>query len=152
MEYDEMYIYVADILKSTATDGDGLRNALYVSGCSIRCEGCHNKQFWEIESGKRMKLSEVYDELNEDRFNISILGGEPLMQYEQILALCMKIKEETNKTIWMWSGYTVETIRKKFPKILDYIDVLVDGPFIQSQYEPNLKFVGSRNQRIIHLK
>lgn len=143
---------VARIVYSTSTDGVGLRNSLYVAGCPIRCEGCHNKEWWSIESGTEQTVEEVYDQLNSDHFNISILGGEPLMQYEAVLELCKRIKANTNKTIWMWSGYTLERIKACYPDILLYIDMLVDGPYIQSLAKPNLQWRGSLNQRIWNVK
>lgn len=152
MTKDVNDIYVARIVKSTSSDGVGLRNSLYVSGCDIKCPECHNKQYWNILSGQKRTIQDVFDELNEDDFNISILGGEPLMQYDAVLKLCKMIKKKTNKTIWLWSGHTLETIRKRWPKLLYYIDVLVDGPYDPKFYEPALQFRGSRNQRIIDIK
>lgn len=105
-----------------------------------------------MKNGTEREITDVFAELNEDDFNISILGGEPLLQYDAVLKLCKMIKKKTNKTIWLWSGHTIETIRKRWPKLLYYIDVLVDGPFQQEFYEPNLEFRGSRNQRIINVK
>ena len=148
---NDAILKVAKIVYSTSVDGVGLRNSLYVSGCPIHCPGCHNKELWDINSGKPMTVQEVFDALNEDEFNISILGGEPLMQYSSVLALCKKIKAETGKTIWMWSGYTIEEIRERFPEILEYIDVLVDGPFKEEFYEPNLQWRGSTNQGVIDI-
>lgn len=146
-------IYVAKIAYSTSVDGVGLRNALYVSGCSIKCAGCHNKQLWDIQSGLQMSVEEVCDSLNIDDFNISILGGEPLMQYESVLALCKLIKERyPHKTIWLWSGFTVEHIQREYEAILHYVDVLVDGPYMEQFAVPNLKWRGSTNQRIIETK
>nr|DAM34707.1 MAG TPA: 4Fe-4S single cluster domain protein [Bacteriophage sp.] len=152
MTKDVNTIYVARIVKSTASDGVGLRNSLYVSGCDIKCPGCHNHDWWDMKKGSEMAITDVFAELNEDDFNISILGGEPLLQYDAVLKLCKMIKKKTNKTIWLWSGHKLETIRKRWPKLLYYIDVLVDGPFQQEFYEPNLEFRGSRNQRIINVK
>lgn len=146
-------IYVAKIAYSTSVDGVGLRNALYVSGCPIKCAGCHNKQLWDIQSGLQMSVEEVCDSLNIDDFNISILGGEPLMQYESVLALCKLIKERyPHKTIWLWSGFTVEHIQREYEAILHYVDVLVDGPYMEQFAVPNLKWRGSTNQRIIETK
>lgn len=146
------FLYVAKIAHSTSADGVGLRNALYVSGCDIKCPGCHNKHLWDIESGVKMSVDDVYDQLNIDDFNISILGGEPLMQYDSIVELCKKIKENTRKDIWLWSGHTFQIIADKFPDILQYVDVIVDGPFIQERYMPNLKWRGSENQSVIILE
>lgn len=146
---NDTIIKVAKIAYSTSVDGVGLRNALYVSGCNRRCPGCHNPQLWDINVGQDMTIQEAFDKLNIDDFNISILGGEPMMQYEQVVELCKLIKEKTNKTIWLWSGYELHEIKSHFPKILKYIDVLVDGPFIEEFKEPNLKWRGSSNQNII---
>lgn len=141
-------LYVARIVYSTSTDGVGLRNSLYVSGCPIHCEGCHNKAFWKKESGEKQTVDAVFAQLNSDQFDISILGGEPLMQYEAVVELCKKIKKETHKTIWLWSGYTMAYIQKHFPAILYYIDVLVDGMYMKAKSVQNLQWRGSTNQRV----
>lgn len=73
------------------------------------------------------------------------------MQYEAILELCKMIKERTSKTIWLWSGYTLEYIQDHWPELLMYINVLVDGPFVKSLAEPNLQWRGSTNQRVINV-
>lgn len=149
----EETIYVAKIAYSTSVDGVGLRNALYVSGCPIRCAGCHNKQLWDLQSGVQMSIEEICDCLNVDDFNISILGGEPLMQYASVLELCKLIKARyPHKTIWLWSGFTVEHIQQEYEAILHYIDVLVDGPYMEQFAVQNLKWRGSTNQRIIETK
>lgn len=146
-------LFVAKIAYSTSVDGVGLRNALYVSGCPIRCKGCHNKQLWDINSGIEMSVKEICDSLNIDDFNISILGGEPMMQYDGILQLCKLIKEQyPHKTIWLWSGYTIDDIKDKYSEILHYVDVIVDGPFLEQFATPNLLWRGSTNQHIIETK
>lgn len=142
-------ISVAKIICSTSVDGVGLRNSLYVAGCPLRCEGCHNAQYWELSSGTEKTVEEVFKELCQDDCNISILGGEPLMQYEAVLELCQMIKDRTAKTIWLWSGYTLDHILKHYPKILRYVNVLVDGPFVKALAEPNLQWRGSTNQTVI---
>lgn len=149
---DDKYIYVGKIAYSTSVDGVGLRNSLYVSGCPIHCEGCHNKQLWNLLSGTKMSIQEVFDQLNVDDFNISILGGEPFGQYPAVLELCKKIKAETGKTIWLWSGFYYDTIKDEYPEILQYIDVLVDGPFVEELKVPNLQWRGSINQNVIEIK
>lgn len=145
-------LYVAKVVGSTSTDGVGLRNSLYVSGCHLRCEGCHNAQFWSIKSGTERSINEVFDELNRDDFNISILGGEPLMQYPAILELCKLIKKKTKKTIWLWTGYELPYLEIFFGELLRYVDVVVDGPFQKENYKPNLKWRGSTNQKVWQIK
>ena len=150
---DENLLYVAKIAYSTSVDGVGLRNALYVAGCPIHCQGCHNQQLWDINAGHQRTIQEVCADLNIDDFDISILGGEPLMQYEGVLELCKLIKSQyPHKTIWMWSGYTIEHILEHYEEILHYVDVIVDGPFLEQYAVPNLQWRGSTNQRIITTK
>lgn len=144
-------LYVARIVESTSTDGVGLRNSLYVSGCNIHCSGCHNKELWALQSGKAMTVDEVYEALNIDDFNISILGGEPLMQYPAILELCRRIKEHTGKTIWLWTGYEIDQVQKGFGDLLNYVDAIVDGPFKEKLRDTSLFFRGSKNQRIYEI-
>lgn len=141
-------LYVAKIVNSTSVDGVGLRNSLYVSGCNIHCPGCHNKEWWPLQSGKEMTIEEVYVALNVDDFNISILGGEPLMQYQAILELCKLIKMSTAKTIWLWTGHKMSDVQRLYGDLLNYVDVMVDGSFISELSDANLPFRGSSNQRI----
>lgn len=98
-----------------------------------------------------MTVGEVYEALNVDDFNISILGGEPLMQYQAILELCRQIKERTNKTIWLWTGYEIAKVQKTFGSVLKYVDVVVDGPFREELRDTSLFFRGSKNQRVYEI-
>lgn len=82
----------------------------------------------------------------------SILGGEPLAQGEEMLRLVKTIREKTGKGIWMWTGYQYEVLAKDQMEILQYVDVLVDGPFVLAQRDLKLKFRGSANQRILDLE
>ena len=85
--------------------------------------------------------------------NVSFSGGDPFYQAEAFTELARRIKEETSKTIWCWTGFTYEEIlaNAQMKQMLQYLDVLVDGPFIQEQRDTQLHFRGSANQRIIHL-
>lgn len=141
-------LYVAKIVGSTSADGPGLRNSLYVSGCHLRCKGCHNSAFWPLHSGELRDVKDVVDELNKDDFDISILGGEPLMQYPAILELCKLIKKGTKKNIWLWTGYELPFLECFYGDLLAYVDVVVDGPYKQELAEPNLKWRGSTNQQV----
>lgn len=90
----------------------------------------------------------MFAELNQDDFNISILGGEPLMQYPALLELCKLIKKKTKKNIWLWTGYELPYLEIFYGDLLAYVDVVVDGPFEQELAEPNLKWRGSTNQKV----
>lgn len=146
------HLAVMDIVYSTSTDGVGLRNALYVSGCNMRCPHCHNKDSWDINAGTWYTVEEVYNKLNEDHFPVSILGGEPLMQVDAVTHLCRLIKERTEKSIWLWSGYTYEYIEEHLGQVLPYIDVLVDGKYVHELRDTDLLWRGSSNQRVIDVK
>lgn len=141
-------LYVAKIVNSTSVDGVGLRNSLYVSGCNIHCKGCHNKDLWPLKSGQEMSVEDVYKELMNDDFNISILGGEPLLQYDAILDLCKMIKRHSAKTIWLWTGLELARVQDLYPELFGYVDVLVDGPYKEQYKDINLIFRGSNNQKI----
>lgn len=146
-------ISVMDIVCSTSTDGVGLRNSLYTAGCFFMCPGCHNKESWNYYNGKLMTVEDVFSKLTFDDCDISILGGEPFYQYVEILELCKLIKKRTSKTIWLYTGFSFETVTHMFPDILPYVDVMVDGKFDQelAKKHPNPLFRGSINQRIIDI-
>ena len=140
-------------------NGPGVRASIFVSGCRFNCKGCFNKEAQDFNYGN------IYTKEVEDKFmeyikdnnvkGISILGGEPLMQTmdDSLLNLLKRIKKESNKEIWMWTGFVYETaiLDEKRKEILNYVDVLVDGQFNESKKVLNLKFRGSTNQRIIDL-
>ena len=135
-------------------DGPGLRTSIYCAGCAHHCRGCHNPQSWDIANGKWMSIDEILDIIKADSIsNVSFSGGDPFFQVEAFTELARRIKEETGKNIWCWTGFTIEQIRadERLSMMLPYIDTLVDGPFILEQRDTTLLFRGSPNQRIIHL-
>jgi anaerobic ribonucleoside-triphosphate reductase activating protein len=111
-------IYVAGITENTIVDGEGFRTSLYVSGCDIRCPDCHNKDYWDIRSGKKMSIDEVYDKITSYFTDITFIGGEPMLQADSLASLAQKIKSCTNKTIWIYSGHTYEEIICKSSEML----------------------------------
>lgn len=150
----EKLLYVADIVENTIVDGVGFRTSLYLSGCDIRCEGCHNKELWDINLGHAMEIDEVFEKITGRFTSITFIGGEPMMQAEPLAVLAEKIKTNTDKNIWIYSGHTYEEIinNKKYFKLLKFCDVLVDGKFNKRYFQNNLRFRGSTNQRIIDIK
>lgn len=142
--------------KETIVDGIGLRYSLYFAGCSHACPGCHNEYSWNPKHGNILtyeKLEEIAKEINENTLldGITISGGDPLFNPVEMLKVLKFLKEKTKKNIWLYTGYTLEQVREDElrRKCLEYVDVLVDGRFIKELYDPNLKFRGSSNQRII---
>lgn len=142
--------------KETIVDGIGIRYSLYFSGCSHKCVGCHNEYSWNPNNGTPISyetLEQIVKEINENIIldGITVTGGDPLYNPIDMLKILKYLKEKTKKNIWLYTGYTLEEIKndKNRKKCLDYIDVLVDGPFIKKLYDPTLKFRGSSNQKII---
>lgn len=136
-------------------DGPGLRTSIYCAGCAHHCPGCHNPQSWDFKAGKEMEVDDLVEMIKADPFcNVTFSGGDPFYQVEAFTELARKIKEQTRKTIWCYTGFTIEEIRadNHLAQMLDYLDVLVDGPFILEKRDIGLHFRGSSNQRIIYLR
>ena len=149
----------AQIRHYDVANGPGVRASIFVSGCTHNCKNCFNKEAQDFNYGD-LYTKEVEDKfmkyvLDDNTKGVSILGGEPLMQTmdDSLLNLLKRIKKETNKEIWLWSGYTYEEaiLSEKRREILDYVDVLVDGRFEEENKSLLIKFRGSTNQRIIDL-
>lgn len=148
-------ISVLKIVEDTTVDGPGFRTSIYAAGCEHGCKGCHNPESWEISNGKWMDIDEIL-KIIESNFlaQVSFSGGDPLFQPEAFTELARRIKLDTQKNIWCYTGFTFQKILRnpKLSAILPYIDVLVDGQFIEKKKVANLPFVGSSNQRIINVK
>ena len=134
-------------------NGLGCRVTLWVSGCIHHCKGCQNKETWSFESGREFTdddKREIFKVLSLPYIKgITFSGGDPLCSYDDILSLAKEIKEKfPKKDIWLYTGYTFEYINENLKGILDYIDILVDGKFIEELKDVSLPFRGSSNQRI----
>lgn len=146
---------ILNIVHDTTVDGLGFRTAIYGAGCKHQCIGCHNPQSWNVNNGAEYSINELLDIVKQDEFsNVTFSGGDPLMQVEGFTELAYRIKLETNKNIWCYTGYVFETILKsdKLSRILPYIDILVDGRYIDTLKNKDLQFRGSSNQRIIDVQ
>ena len=147
-------IRVLKIVEQTMADGPGFRTAIYCAGCLHHCKGCHNPQSWAMDGGEWMEIDDIMKVIKADSMsNVTFSGGDPFYQVKGFTALAKRIKQETKKTIWCWTGFTIEEIRadERLAQLLPWIDVLVDGPFILEQRDTQLLFRGSPNQRIIYL-
>ncbi|WP_295841360.1 anaerobic ribonucleoside-triphosphate reductase activating protein [uncultured Apibacter sp.] len=145
-------ISVLDILYDTTVDGPGFRTSIYAAGCIHKCLECHNPQSWNYENGQEFSIEELLDIVSASEFaNVTFTGGDPLIQVNEFTELAKKIKTFTHKNIWCYTGFTFEQINKsqKLSQILPFLDVLVDGKYMNNLYNENLPFRGSSNQRII---
>lgn len=152
-------INIAGIEAESVVDGEGWRFAIFTQGCKHHCKNCHNPQTWDMCGGTQMSIDELVDTI-EEAFKENILmdgvtltGGDPLYQPDATFSLCKKLKD-LDINIWLYTGFTYEEITKdeKLMSIMKYIDVLVDGPFIESLKSLELEYRGSSNQRILDMK
>lgn len=151
----------ANIYRADIANGIGFRVSLFVTGCLRNCRGCFNKEAQDPAYGKLFGESakqKIFRELSQEWCKgLSILGGEPLSKLsdnrKQVIALAKEVKEKfPGKDIWLWSGYTLEEIQSScsMREVLDWIDVLVDGPFEEDKRDQPIPFRGSSNQRILY--
>ena len=142
---------VLNIISGTIVDGEGLRTSIYFAGCKHHCKGCHNPESWDFNGGKDMTIDEIFKVIENNKFNVTYSGGDPLFQNLDDLVILSKKIHNIGLNIWLYTGFTIEELKKdsKYNEILDNIDVIVDGPFIEEKKDLTLKFRGSSNQRII---
>ncbi|MDE7096484.1 MAG: anaerobic ribonucleoside-triphosphate reductase activating protein [Muribaculaceae bacterium] len=141
---------ILDIIKGTTVDGPGFRTAIYFAGCRHACPGCHNPQSWDFNAGKDMSLEELMEVIEEEDFDVTLSGGDPLYHPEEIAALAKAIFESGYK-VWLYTGFTIEEIQasERLSLPLPFLDAIVEGPYIAALRDPDLPFRGSSNQRII---
>ncbi|GIP63261.1 anaerobic ribonucleoside-triphosphate reductase-activating protein [Virgibacillus pantothenticus] len=145
---------VLSIYHDSVVDGEGLRTVIFFAGCPHHCKGCHNPKSWNIRNGKEMHVQQIIDEALNPLTDITLSGGDPFYQAEAVAKVAKRLKEH-GKNIWAYTGWTIEQLMENNDahqlELLQYVDVLVDGPFILSQRDLTLTFRGSRNQRIIDM-
>ena len=143
-----------DITKDDRKNGDGLRVVLWVAGCSHHCAGCQNPVTWDPEGGlpfDEAAKAEIFEQLERDYISgITFSGGDPLYEgnRNEVTELAGEIRERyPEKTIWLYTGYRWEEIRDL--EVMAYVDVVVDGRYIQEERDVTLEWKGSANQRVI---
>lgn len=153
---------ITNIKYFSTVNGNGVRTAVFVSGCNLHCEGCFNSAAWSFDTGHKM-TNEIIDKILESIepeyiSGLSILGGEPMDPKNQpgVAILIKKFRERfgNKKDIWLWTGYEYDSIPFGGDTlyIISNVDVIVDGPFKASKKDINLPYRGSSNQRIIDAK
>lgn len=154
----------AGIIKNDIAAGEGMNVSFFVQGCPIHCPGCHNPQTWDFKGGKEFTMDTLNDILysigeNGIQRNLSIMGGEPLCK-ENLFLVNLIVSNALEKypkiKIYIWTGYTYEELIRRndemLNKLLDKIDYLIDGPFVEKERDITLAMRGSRNQRILNMK
>ena len=150
-----MKLSILDIIEDTTVDGPGFRTAIYCAGCPNACPGCHNPESWNIRNGKMMETDEVLAYVLADEFaDVTFSGGDPMFQADGFAELARKIKANSSKSIWCYTGYRYEDLLRcpQQAELLRWIDVLVDGRFVETLKDPDLLFRGSSNQRLIDVQ
>ncbi len=147
-----MDIRIAGIVPESIVDGEGIRYAIFMQGCQRHCEGCQNPATHALDGGKIIDTAEIIAAIKRNPLlaGITLTGGEPLLQIPAATELA-KATKNLGLNVWCYTGFVFEEIPAAAQELLNYVDVLVDGPFILAQRDLELDFRGSRNQRIINL-
>lgn len=146
-------VKLAGIVTDSIVDGPGIRTTLFAQGCPHHCPGCHNPETWDFAGGQEASLDQI---LGVVRFNpisrgVTFSGGEPFAQAAGFARIAKALKAEGYE-VAAYSGYCFEQLLSGTPEqreLLQWLDVLIDGPFIQEEKSLELVFRGSRNQRIL---
>lgn len=151
-----MKIRLASVLQpDSIVDGEGIRTVVWTQGCPHHCPFCHNPQTHDFKGGFTVELDDVFEELNKLRGQdgITLSGGDPMVQPLECLEIA-KYAHKLGMNVWCYTGYLYEDILKneKQRKLLEEIDILVDGKFLIGEASLDLYYKGSRNQRIIDVK
>lgn len=145
------------IRKMDISNGEGVRVSIFMQGCTFNCKNCFNPETHSFDGGKEFTEDTINRVLelsgNENVEGLSILGGEPLhpKNIDGTTLLSKRFKEKyPNKNIWVWTGFLFENLKDS--EVMKYIDVLVDGQYVDELHNPMLKWRGSSNQRVIDVQ
>ena len=152
------------IIRNDLAAAPGVSVTFFTQGCPHRCKGCHNPETWDFNGGKEFThktFEEIYEALkaNDIARSFCIMGGEPLCNENLFLTLLVlkEVKQHFPQVkIYLWTGYYYEDLIRStnshMEQVLDLIDILIDGPYIESKRDVTLPLRGSSNQSIIDLK
>ena len=149
-------IKVSGIINESIVDGPGIRMVVFAQGCKHNCKGCHNKHTHSFEGGEYVEIDKILCDIKDNFLldGVTLSGGDPFEQAETFAELAIEVKK-MGKNVVTYTGYTFEQLikysseRKGFKELLENTDLLIDGPFISEEKSLQLKFRGSKNQRII---
>ncbi|MCR5467969.1 MAG: anaerobic ribonucleoside-triphosphate reductase activating protein [Lachnospiraceae bacterium] len=151
------FMKLAGMVAHSMVDGPGVRFVIFFQGCIHGCKGCQNPDTWNSEGGETVLISDVIEKIRGTKYldGITLSGGDPLLQAEAAM-LISKAAKEMGLDVWCYTGWTYEDIQsgkagEEAKNALAYMDVLVDGPFVEEMMEGDHIFRGSANQRLIEL-
>lgn len=157
MQNKAMTIRLYGTADDSIVDGVGLRYAVFTQGCPHRCVGCHNPESQTMDGGTTTTIDALEQQILDNKLiqGVTLSGGEPFTQCEACLELAKRLKQH-GYDLWIYSGYTFDQLMQGTPdplapQLLQQCNVLVDGPFVQSLHDHELKWKGSSNQRVIDL-
>ena len=150
---------IPTIQTDSIVDGEGIRSVVWFQGCGHACKECHNPETWDFKAGEEVLISDLKKQIDELEFQsgVTFSGGDPMYQLDALEELAKYVKEK-GMNVWCYTGFTYEQLvemsklNPKYREVLDYIDVLVDGPFMIDLKSYNVPFRGSSNQRLIDVK
>lgn len=149
----------APLQTDSIVDGEGIRTVVWTQGCSHNCLGCHNPETHDFNGGYLESIEDLKKEISElvNQQGVTFSGGDPLYQVDAVLEL-VKFCQSINLNVWLYTGFTFEELRimmkrnTKLKELLMNVDALVDGKFLLEEKSYDVKFRGSKNQRIIDIK
>ena len=153
MDWDNRKLRLAGIAGDSIVDGPGIRMTLFAQGCPHHCQGCHNPETWEFDGGTWWMTDDLVKVIEENPLakGVTFSGGEPFSQAEAFAELAGQLKNRGYE-VASYSGFTMEELlqgSREQRMLLEKLDVLIDGPYIEEQRSLSLAYRGSRNQRII---
>jgi len=148
-----MKVRIAGLVQESFVDGEGIRFAIFFQGCKRNCFNCHNPATHDLNGGKIFDTEEIILQIKKNPLltGITLTGGEPFLQIAPALELA-KAAKNLNLNVWCYTGFKFEDIPSDAEELLQNIDVLVDGEYIDDLRDLELQFRGSKNQRVIDLQ
>lgn len=153
---DEITLQINKFLPFTKVEGPGNRACVWIQGCNIRCSGCAVPWMWPMDGGKSHNVQELAEKILENNKieGVTFSGGEPFLQAKSILILCKILKEKSDLSILIYTGYTLEYILESknsaWHSLISITDILIDGPYLKEN-PSNKSLIGSSNQKIHYL-
>lgn len=144
---------VASLHHDSIVDGPGLRYVIFTQGCPHACPGCHNPETHDPNGGYNISAEDIILDIQSNPLlqGVTFSGGEPLLQFKTVYELAVQIKL-MGMDIWMYTGYVFEDFKSEWIKLLDKLDVIVDGPFVMEKRTLSSPWRGSSNQRVIDVR